>query len=154
MIALGIRIEPKVTRYALVKSEGTGYELINACGESQLFYPADMDAPEEKGDWLYRELERILQEYPDIKKVCIKVPEFTSSHDQAQRETFYLVGVTLLFCYRKDIPVTTKIYRSLHTNSKKVKNHAENRVGSRTKPWDVSIADAVVAALSGCPGNA
>lgn len=153
MIVLGIRIKPNITRYALVKSEDTGYELINACEESRLVYPADMDTPEKKVDWLYRELENIFQQNPDIRKVCIKVNELPGRDDHSKRKTYYLVGVTLLCCYRNNISVTMKNYQSLHTNSKEVKNYAKDSVGFTTTYWDVPMADAVVAALSECPSN-
>ncbi len=154
MIVLGIRISPQKTRYALVKYEGPRYEFINADEESRLVYPVDMDTPEKKVNWLYQELERIVQKNLDIRKVCIKVNEFTGGDSQSKRETSYLMGVTLLFCHRKNIPVTMRNYRSLGTKRAEVLNYAKNRVGSTTKYWDVQMADAVVAAWSGHQNNA
>ena len=148
MIVLGIRISPQSTRYALVKSEGTRYILINADTESQLVYPADMDTPESKVDWLYRELERIIQKSPEIKCVCIKINESRFSDKISTRETYRLEGVTLLLCHRNNKPVKMKTYNSLGTRRADVKICAEDRVGSTSKYWNTQMADAVVAAWS------
>lgn len=149
MKVLGIRVDPQKTRYALVELKGGTHTLLNAAGESRLTYPVDLDAPEEKLDWLYRELKRVLHEHSDIAKICIKTNEFTRSDNKAKRESTYLEGVVLLFARQNAIPVTAKLYASLGTRSDEVKDHAEQRVGRTTQYWDTKIADAVVAAWKG-----
>ena len=42
-------------------------------------YPANIVESDEKVDWLYRELERVLHEHQDIEKICIKTNEYTQS---------------------------------------------------------------------------
>lgn len=149
MKVLGIRVDPKKTRYALVEYDGTNFSLLNADAESRLIYPANIVESDEKVDWLYRELERVLHEHQDIEKICIKTNEYTQSDSKSKRESAYLEGVILLFCRQKGIPVTVKIYGSLGTKSADVRNHAEHRVGRTVKYWDAKIADAVIAAWKG-----
>lgn len=153
MIVLGIRISPQSTRYALVKSDGRKYELINADSESELKYPVDMDTPESKADWLYRELKRITRKSPDIKSVCIKENESLFRDKMSARETYRLEGVILLFCHRNSKPVKMKTYTLLGTRRIDVKTYAEERVGSTTKNWTIEMADAVVAAWSELQSN-
>ena len=148
MVVLGIRISPQSTRYALVKSEDGKYELINADKESKLVFPADMVTPESKADWLYRELERITQQSPGIKSVCIKVNESLFRDKMSARDSYRLEGVVLLFCHRNSIPVNMKTYNSLGTNSARVKAFAKEQVGFTTKSFTTPMADAVVAAWS------
>ena len=148
MIALGIRISPQCTRYALVKSEDMRYKLINADTESKLKYPVDKDTLESKADWLYRELERIIRKNPEIRRICIKENEPRSRDTKSTRETYRLEGMTLLLCHRKSKPVKMKTYISLGTRRADVMACAEERVGSTSKYWDAQMADAVVAAWS------
>lgn len=149
MKVLGIRVDPKKTRYALIDYDGNDFTLLNADTESRLLYPANVSAPDEKVDWLYQELERVLHEHQDIEKVCIKTNEYTQSDSKSKRESAYLEGTVLLFCRRKNIPVTVKIYASLSTRGADIKNHAEQRVGRTAKYWDTKMADAVIAAWHG-----
>ena len=149
MLVLGIRVDPQKTRYALLDYDGNNFVLLNADAESKLSYPANLSESEEKVEWLYKELERVLHENQAIAKVCIKTNEYTQSDSKAKRESAYLEGAILLFCKQKNIPVTVKIYASLATRSADVKSHAEQRVGRTTKYWDVKMADAVIAAWSG-----
>ena len=149
MKVLGIRVDPKKTRYALIDYDGTDFVLLNAEAESRLLYPANVSEADEKVDWLYRELERVFHDYQDIEKVCIKTNEYTQSDSKSKRESAYLEGAVLLFCRKNNIPVTVKIYASLSTRSADVKGHAEQRVGRTAKYWDTKMADAVIAAWQG-----
>lgn len=149
MKVLGIRVDPRKTRYALVDYDGTNFTLLNADSESRLLYPVDISESEEKIEWLFRELERVLHEHHDIKRVCIKTNEYTQSDSKSKRETAYLEGAVLLFCRQKHLPVTVKIYASLGTRNADVKDDAERRVGRTNKYWDAKMADAVIAAWNG-----
>ena len=153
MIVLGIRISPQRTRYALVRSENARYELINANTRSELIYPAGTDAPECRADWLYRELEQIIRENPDIEGVCIKVNESLFRDNKSSRESYRLEGVMLLLCNRTSKPVKMKTYKSLGTRRVDVKTHAKERVGSTTTNWTTEMADAVMAAWSELKGK-
>lgn len=152
MKVLGIRVDPKRTRYALVSYDGINFSLLNADDESRLIYPVNITNSDEKVDWLYRELERLFHENKDIEKVCIKTNEYTQSDSKSKRESAYLEGTVLLFCRQKALPVSVKIYASLSTKSATVKNDAEQRVEKSVKYWDTKMADAIIAAWSGARG--
>tara|TARA_R110002020_G_scaffold83397_1_gene206586 strand:+ start:4234 stop:4692 length:459 start_codon:yes stop_codon:yes gene_type:complete len=149
MKVLGIRIDPQKPRYAVVEKDGNNFSLLNATDESRLVFPANIDAPDQRANWLFRELERIIHAHPGIDKVCIKTNEYTQNDTKAKRGSAHLEGVVLLFCAQKNIPVDAKIYASLATNSASVQGHAENRVGKTDKYWDKKMADAIVAAWMG-----
>lgn len=149
MKVLGFRSDPSHPRYAIVQNNGGGFTLDNANGENRLVYPANVSTPSEKVMWLYREIERIFRDNAIITRVVIKTNEYTQSDSKAKRESAYAEAMLLLFCAQHQIPVETKIYTSLGTNSGDVKGHAEARAGRTSKYWDTKMADAVVAAWSG-----
>ena len=149
MKVLGIRVDPKKTRYALVEYDGTNFSLLNAANESRLIYPANITDSVGKVDWLYRELGRMIRENGNIEKICIKTNEYTQSDTKAKRVSAHLEGVIILFCAQNNIPVDIKTYASLGTRSKEVRDHAEQRVGKTDKYWDTKMADAVIAAWKG-----
>lgn len=149
MKILRIRVDPTRTRYALIEYDGVHFTLLNADDESRLLYPADVATPDEKVEWLYREMERMLHKNKDIDKICIKTNEYTQTDTKSKRESAYLEGAILFFCRKNGIPVSIKIYSSIGTRSVDVKYHAEHRVGRTGKYWDTKIADAIVAAWRG-----
>ena len=148
MKVLGFRADPNKPRYALVQHDGTVMVLTNAQAETRLSYPANVASAAEKAGWLYREIERIFRDNPDISRVVIKTNEYTQSDSKAKRESAYAEAMLLLYCAQHQVPVDVKIYASLGTNSGSVKEHAEARVGRTAKYWDAKMADAVVAAWS------
>ena len=101
MKVLGIRVDPTMTRYALVEYDGSNFVLLNATTESRLVYPADVERPEEKVHWLYRELDRLFHDHHGVEKVCIKTNEYTRMDTKPKRESAYLEGAVLLFCREK-----------------------------------------------------
>ena len=149
MKVIGIRVGPKGTRVAIVGQEEGTLALLNSNSESRLIYPADLSGPQEKVLWLFREMERLHREHPDVSRVCIKTNEFTPTDNKSKRETAYLEAVTMLCWRQKSIPVFLNLYASLGTRSADVKGHAEKRVGRTTKHWDKQMADAVIAAWKG-----
>jgi hypothetical protein len=149
MKVLGFRADPKGPRYAIVVNDGTAIGLANAAGETRLSYPAGVTSPSEKADWLYREIQRVFRDHPDIARVVVKTNEYTQSDSKARRESAYAEAMVLLYCAQHQIPVDVKIYASLGTNSASVKEHAEARVARTPKYWDAKMADAVVAAWNG-----
>ena len=100
-------------------------------------------------NWLYRELDRLIHEHNDVKKICIKTNEYTRGDTKPKRTTAHLEGVVLLFGARNNLPVDLKLYTSLGTRSANVREDAENRVGRTAMYWDSKMADAVVAAWNG-----
>ena len=149
MKVLGFRADPTGPRYALVINVAGAFSLANAEAESRLSYPAGVTAASDKSGWLYREIERVFRDHPDIARVVIKTNEYTQSDSKAKRESAYAEAMLLLFCAQHQIPVEIKIYTSLGTKSGDVKTHAEARVGRTSKYWDAKMADAVVAGWSG-----
>lgn len=149
MKVIGIRVDPKRARYALINYDDKGFTLLNANTESRLLFPASVSETDEKIHWLYQEIARVFHEHQDIEKVCIKTNEYTQSDSKSKRESAYLEGAVLLFCRQNNIPVTVKIYSSLATQSEDIKDHAEQRVGRTAKYWDTKMADAVIAAWHG-----
>jgi hypothetical protein len=149
MKVLGFRADPSSPRYAIVENKGGAFTLVNADGENRLLYPGSVSTPSEKLTWLYREIERLFREQPDIKRAIIKTNEYTQSDTKAKRESAYAEAMLLLYCAQHQISVEAKIYTSLGTKSSDVKAHAELRVGPTSKYWDVKMADAVIAAWSG-----
>jgi hypothetical protein len=149
MMVLGFRADPSKSRYALVRNNGGAFSLINADGETRLSYPASVATAAQKIGWMYREIERIFRDNPDISKVVIKTNEYTQSDSGAKRESAYAEAMLLLYCSQHQVPVEVKIYASLGTKSKLVKEHAEARVGHSSKYWNEKMADAVIAAWSG-----
>jgi hypothetical protein len=145
----GFRADPSGPRYALVVNDGASITLVNADGETRLSYPANLTSPAERTVWLFREIERIFRDHPDIARVVIKTNEFTQSDSKAKRESAYAEAILLLFCAQHSVPVEIKIYASLGTKSGDVKAHAEARVGRTSRYWDARMADAVVAGWSG-----
>ncbi|MCA3151058.1 MAG: hypothetical protein ING77_07770 [Rhodocyclaceae bacterium] len=149
MKVFGFRADPSGPRYALVVNDGASITLVNADGETRLSYPANLTSPAERTVWLFREIERIFRDHPDIARVVIKTNEFTQSDSKAKRESAYAEAILLLFCAQHSVPVEIKIYASLGTKSGDVKAHAEARVGRTSRYWDARMADAVVAGWSG-----
>ena len=149
MKVLGVRIEPTKARYAILEKSGDDFSLLNADTESRLVFPANLTAPDERANWLYRELDRLIHEHNDVEKICIKTNEYTRGDTKPKRTTAHLEGVVLLFGARNNLPVDLKLYTSLGTRSANVREDAENRVGRTAMYWDNKMADAVVAAWNG-----
>lgn len=146
MKALGIRVGPQKTRVAIVERVDSNICLLNAETESRLVYPSDASAIEDRLYWLYQEMERLHNAYPDIARVFIKSNEFTQTETKAKRETAYLEAVIVLYWREQSVNVELNTYATLATRRDKVKSHAEHRVGKTAKYWDIQMADAVVAA--------
>ncbi len=149
MKVLGIRVDPKKTRVALVEYDGQSFKLLGSDAESRLVYPPDLDETAEKIEWLFRELERLYHENPGIEKICIKTNEYTQSDNKSKRESAQIEGSVLLFARIKGLSVSSKTYASLSTRGPDVQTHAENRVGRTAKYWDSKMADAIIAAWNG-----
>lgn len=146
---LGLRMNSEKPRYALVQYENKAFELLNSETESQLIIPTEMNKLEAKAEWVYRELERIYNDHPDISLVCIKTNEYGLTEKRVMRETSYLDGITLLFCCQKNLPVLVKTYKSSATTGREALEHAEQRVGRTSKYWNIKMADAIIAAWHG-----
>ena len=149
MKVMGVRVGPKKTRVAIVGQEGTTHTILNSDTESRLTYPADLPEPGQRMLWLYREMERLRHEHPDIAKICIKTNEYTATDSKSKRESAYFEAVTILYWWQNSIPVAVYVYASLGTRSTDVRAHAEQRVGRTEKYWDTQMADAVIAAWNG-----
>lgn len=151
MKVLGFRGDPKAPRYAIVSEDNGVCALENASDDSKLTVPASIsdEADGDRVEWVYRELQRIFDDHPDIAKVMIKQNEFTRQDTKAKRRSAYYDAAVILACAHKNIPVELKLYTSMGTTSADTKRHAESRVARTDKYWDNKMADAVNAAWWG-----
>ena len=149
MKVIGVRVGPKATRVAIVGEEEGALVLLNSDIESRLIYPVDLSAPEEKVFWLYREMERLHREYPNLARVGIKTNEYTVMDSKAKRESAYFEGAIMLYWRQKSIPVFVRTYASLGTRGADVRADAEQRVGRTARYWNKQMADAVIIAWRG-----
>ena len=148
---LGIRTSTKAVRFAILEQQGSTISLINANSENMLTFPASYQKIEQKLNWLFNELERILRQHPDINKIVIKTNEYAPGREQAKsREAAYYDSVILLIAERKQLPVSLKVYKSIGTKRAEVKNFSSTKVGSTSNHWDEPMADAVAAAWTLC----
>ena len=154
MKVLGFRSDPNSPRYAVVNNNGGVFTLVNAHGDNKLSVPASIseDADANRLEWMYSEVNAILDAHSDIAKVIIKQNEFTQQDRKAKRRSAHYDAVVILACAHRRIPVEVKIYGSMATTSATTKQRAEKRVGRTTKYWDAKMADAVNAAWCGLGG--
>ena len=149
MKVMGVRVDPRITRVAIVRRKEATCTLLNSDTDSRLTYPADLSKSGDKVLWLFREMERLHCEHPDIDKVCIKTNEYTGTDNKSKRESAYLEAAIMLYWRQNSIPVTVNFYTSLGTRNADVKIFAERCVGRTEKYWDTKIADAITAAYKG-----
>lgn len=145
MKVLGFRGNPRAPRYAVLDYDGTTFTLVNASSDSKLTVPADIneDADSERLGWIYGEIVRIHEAYPDIVKVMIKTNEFTQSDTKPKRKSAYIDAAVILAATHKNVPVQALAYNQIATTKARTKEHAEARVGKTDKYWDDGMADAV-----------
>jgi len=149
MQILGIRSAPKEIRYAILEFNGDEIRFVNMDDENKLSFPSEFKNPEDKINWLYDELNRILNSYSKIERIAIKEPEFKRiCSNRADREIEYLNGTILLIAAQKRKCVNIKLYNSIGTNSSQVKEFAEEKIGRTKKNWNAQMADAVSVAWS------
>jgi Holliday junction resolvasome RuvABC endonuclease subunit len=148
---LGIRTSPTTVRYAIVDCDDGSPNFVNAHSENKLDFPQGKDRIEQKLHWLSQELERIFRLYPDIDGIAIKTNEYSRRAEKANnRNAAYFDGVVLAFAGKENIPVETKLYRSMDINRENVKSVVETKIGQSNKYWNEQMADAAAAALSLC----
>ncbi|AYQ57285.1 hypothetical protein MS2017_1601 [Bathymodiolus thermophilus thioautotrophic gill symbiont] len=150
MKLLGIRTAPTQLRYALIKvDDDNNCSLVNGNSESLIKVPAGMDDFSEKLSWQKDEIDRIIRQNQDVKKILLKIGEYGRSDTKSSRLAAYFDAVVILAAKEANIPIQTKVYNQLSTKRKQVKEHAEARIGRTEKYWNEQIADAIVAAWSG-----
>lgn len=149
MKAIGVRVDPKMTRVAIVQRVGTTYTLLNSNTESRLTYPVDDSGTDDKVLWLFREMERLHREHNDVVMVCIKTNEYNFKETKRKRLSSYLEAATMLYWRQRSIPVAIYTYASLGTRKSDIKDYAERSVGRTMKYWNTQIADAIIAAWTG-----
>ena len=147
---MGIRTAPTQLRYALIKvDDDNNCSLVNSNSESLIKVPAGMDDFSEKLSWQKDEIDRIIRQNQDVKKILLKIGEYGRSDTKSSRLAAYFDAVVILAAKEANIPIQTKVYNQLSTKRKQVKEHAEARIGRTEKYWNEQIADAIVAAWSG-----
>lgn len=145
MKVLGFRGNPRAPRYAVLSHDGTTFTLENVGSDSKLTVPASIgdDADGDRLSWIYAEIVRILEAYPDIAKVMIKTNEFTQSDTKPKRKSAYIDAAVLLAAAHKNVPVHALVYSQMAATKTKTKALAESRVGKTDKYWDDGMADAI-----------
>lgn len=145
MKVLGFRGNPNAPRYAVLSYDGTTFALENAASDSKLKLPASIaeDADSERLAWIYAEIVRILEAYPDIVKVMIKTNDFTQSDTKPKRKSAYIDAAVILAAAHKNVPVQALVYSQMGVTRATTKERAETRVGKTDKYWDDGMADAI-----------
>lgn len=146
MKILGIRTAPQQIRYALIDTDGNACTLLNGSAENSLKLPATITSEEDQLKWVKEELSRVIRQNTDIKKIALKVPEFTSAKTKTSRLGDYLDAMVLLTAAESGIPIVTKLYSQMATKRAEVKRHAEDRVGKTSTGWNDQMADAIAVA--------
>lgn len=146
MKTIGVRVAPSQIRFALVERLDGSFTLLNADGENRLTWPADVSALQQRVEWAYDELARVLRQNPGTASVSIKVPEYTQKRTKSTRAVDCLEGAVILAAAKAKVPLADYIYAQLATKRAKVCQDAEARVGRTATAWDEQMADAVVAA--------
>ena len=151
MMVLGFRSDPHFPRYAIVSGEGKNFILENAASDNRLAIPASISVDDEahRIEWLFREIERIFVNYPEISKAVIKSNEYTRSETKSMRRSAFQDAVVMLCCAQKGVLVERRTYGSMPTTNSDTKRHAEERVDKTEKYWNPKMADAVNAAWFG-----
>ena len=114
MQVLGVTTTSKTIRYAVLEFDGNGATLLNKDEENSLKFPANMQAIEQKLHWLQQEFERVLRQYPKIKRIAIKANGFRGE-TTITRQSTYMDAVILLTATQSkhQIPVCTKQHASI-----------------------------------------
>lgn len=147
MTVLGIRTSTTVVKFAVVDRAVASFTFVNVDTESALKFPAECRKTHEKLHWLRQELLRILRQYPQVARVALKCNEYASGRESgSSRESAYLDAVVMLVAGERNLEFDSKLYISIGTRRKDVKEFAENKVGRTTSGWDEQMADAVAVA--------
>jgi hypothetical protein len=153
MKILGIRTSPSTVRYAILEWDGEVARFINTNGENKLDFPSGFDEVGKKLDWLYKELERIFRQTPNIDRIVIKASEYgRGGETAASRQAAYFDAIVYMSAAQRAIPCTSVLYRSIGTRRADVKTYAEEHVGPSSSHWNEQMADAIAAAWSGREG--
>ena len=148
MTILGIRTAPGQLRYALIEVKDNKILLTNANTENLIKVPAGIEDYTDKLAWQKEEIDRIIRQNSDIRKIILKTGEYGRNDTKASRLGAYFDAAVILASKEANIPVEGKIYNQLGTKRSQVKEHAEQRIGKTEKHWNEQMADAIIAAWS------
>ncbi|MFC1676633.1 hypothetical protein ACFL3G_06175 [Planctomycetota bacterium] len=150
MQILGIRTSSKAIRYAILEWDKQKVTFLNSGTENKLDYPASIQTVEQKLNWLYQEIERVLRQYNSIEHIVVKTNEYVREK-AATRQSTYMDGVIMLIAAQRGKKLSTKLYANIQKGlgSKKIQAFAEQVASRSAKYWNTQMADAVVAAWSG-----
>ncbi len=148
---LGIKNSTKETRFAILEQHGDEVTMLNI-EDNRLKFPANNETIEDDIRWLDSEINALIDKHSDVSKIVIKIPEFLKrkgkGETKSHREISHKDGAIINISIKRGINVETKLYERLKTNSKEVKDVAQQIINGQTKSWNPQIADAIVAANS------
>ena len=138
MISIGIRITAKELRYALIDLKK---RIMLNKEDHCVKFPKNIDDAE-KFQWLYKEIEEIVKQYP-INKVVICENNY-GRDSKALRLSNRLDAIVVLAFANNCIPTTIK---SLNLKEEDMLVTAEKHVGKTDKYWNKMIASCIIVAI-------
>lgn len=147
MKVLGIRNSPTEIRFAISEKRGSTIVLLNCDSENKLIFPKHLNSLSQKVGWLYQELENLISNNPDIKKIAIKQNENVSTKYSTVQDTAFYDAIAHLIGNDKGIPVSSYVYNNIGTKSKEVQSFSESYTGKTSKHWNSGMADAIAVTI-------
>lgn len=147
MKVLGIRNSPTEIRFAISEKIGNTIVLLNSNGENKLIFPKHLNSLSQKVGWLYQELENIISNNPDIKRIAIKQNENVSTKYSTVQDTAFYDAIAHLIGNDKGITINSYVYNNIGTKSKEVQSFSEGYTGKTTKHWNSGMADAIAVTI-------
>ena len=148
MKVLGLRASTQEIRYAILEKDAQNSKItfVNQHSENRLKYPQIYTKLADRLLWVKDEIDRILRNHTDIRKIIVKTNEFVGSENKSKRETSYVDAIFLLCAAEHGIPIERKLYSQIGASSKKAQESSESLVGRTASQWNKTIADAILAA--------
>lgn len=147
MKVLGIRNSPTEIRFAISEKINNNIVLLNINGENKLIFPKHLNSLSQKVGWLYQELENIISNNSDIKKIAIKQNENISTKYSKVQDTAFFDAIAHLIGNHKGIIVSSYVYNNIGTKSKEVQTFSESFTGKTSKNWNPAMADAIAVTI-------
>lgn len=146
MKVLGIRSQHDGFRYCILEKNEDEVKCLNLNEENKIVKPKGCDGTIYYS-WIFDEVTRILDVSGDIDAVAIKQNENVKSCYSKLKNSMFLDCIVTIVAEKRDIPVSSFVYKQLGTNGDKVKEKAKRIInGTTNKYWDNKMADAIVAA--------
>lgn len=146
MKVLGIRSQHDGFRYCILEKNEDEVKCLNLNEENKIIKPKGCDGTIYYS-WIFDEVTRILDVSGDIDAVAIKQNENVKSCYSKLKNSMFVDCIVTIVAEKRDIPVSSFVYKQLGTNGDEVKEKAKRIInGITNKYWDNKMADAIVAA--------